>query len=106
MRVDGVSLSVAPGQMVALVGRSGSGKSTLANLIPRFYRHNSGQILIDGVDVEDYTLLNLRRNIALVTQQVVLFNDTIANNIAYGALSTAPREAIAKAAGSLCERVH
>ncbi|HNO13898.1 MAG TPA: lipid A export permease/ATP-binding protein MsbA [Accumulibacter sp.] len=96
--LDGVSLSVAPGQMVALVGRSGSGKSTLANLIPRFYRHNSGQILIDGVDVEDYTLLNLRRNIALVTQQVVLFNDTIANNIAYGALSTAPREAIAKAA--------
>jgi subfamily B ATP-binding cassette protein MsbA len=77
--------------MVALVGRSGSGKSTLANLIPRFYHHAEGQILIDGIDVEDYALRNLRRHVAVVTQQVTLFNDTVANNIAYGDLAGAPR---------------
>ena len=96
--LDEVSFSVEPGQMVALVGRSGSGKSTLANLIPRFYNHDAGQILIDGIDVENFTLRNLRRHLALVTQQVVLFNDTIASNIAYGDLSTTPREAIEQAA--------
>ena len=96
--LDNVSFSIEPGQMVALVGRSGSGKSTLANLIPRFYHHDTGQILIDGADVENYTLRNLRRHIALVTQQVVLFNDTIANNIAYGDLADAPRADIEKAA--------
>ena len=88
--------------MIALVGRSGSGKSTLASLIPRFYHHDSGQILIDGIDVEDYTLRNLRRHIALVTQQVVLFNDTVASNIAYGDLAAAPRSAIEKAAAAAC----
>ena len=96
--LDHVSFSIEPGQMVALVGRSGSGKSTLASLIPRFYNHDSGQILIDGVDVEDYRLRNLRRHIALVTQQVVLFNDTVTRNIAYGDLASAPRAAIEKAA--------
>ncbi len=96
--LDSVSFTVEPGQMVALVGRSGSGKSTLANLIPRFYHHDRGQILIDGVDVEDYTLRNLRRHIALVTQQVTLFNDTVANNIAYGDLAGLPRAAVEAAA--------
>jgi subfamily B ATP-binding cassette protein MsbA len=90
--------------MVALVGRSGSGKSTLANLIPRFYNHDAGQILLDGIDVEKYTLRNLRRHIALVTQQVVLFNDTVANNIAYGDLSGAPRAAVEQAAADAFAR--
>ena len=96
--LNDVDLTVEPGQMVAIVGRSGSGKSTLASLIPRFYHHQDGQILIDGVDVEDYTLRNLRRHIALVTQQVVLFNDTIAANIAYGDLAESPRADIERAA--------
>ena len=93
-----VSFKVEPGQMVALVGRSGSGKSTLANLIPRFYHHTSGEILLDGVEVEQYRLLNLRRHIAQVTQHVTLFSDTVANNIAYGDLAGAPRADIEKAA--------
>jgi subfamily B ATP-binding cassette protein MsbA len=96
--LDNVNLTVEPGQMVAIVGRSGSGKSTLVGLIPRFYHHSEGKILIDGVDVEDYTLKNLRQHIALVTQQVVLFNDTIAANIAYGDLADSPRADIERAA--------
>ena len=96
--LDDISFSVEPGQMVALVGRSGSGKSTLANLIPRFYHHDKGEILIDGVEVEQYKLLNLRKHIAQVTQHVTLFSDTVANNIAYGDLAGAPREDIEKAA--------
>ncbi|WP_432218388.1 lipid A export permease/ATP-binding protein MsbA [Pseudomonas kribbensis] len=96
--LDNISFSAEPGQMVALVGRSGSGKSTLANLIPRFYHHDKGEILIDGVEVEQYKLLNLRRHIAQVTQHVTLFSDTVANNIAYGDLAGAPREDIEKAA--------
>jgi len=93
-----VSFTVEPGQMVALVGRSGSGKSTLASLIPRFYHHEHGQILLDGVDVEDYRLTNLRRHIALVTQQVTLFNDSVLRNIAYGDLADAPLADIQRAA--------
>jgi subfamily B ATP-binding cassette protein MsbA len=93
-----ISFTIEPGQMVALVGRSGSGKSTLANLVPRFYHHEAGQILLDGADVESYTLRNLRRHIALVTQQVTLFNDTVANNIAYGDLAGAPLDDIRRAA--------
>jgi len=96
--LKGISFTAEPGQMVALVGRSGSGKSTLANLIPRFYHHEAGQILLDGEDVETYTLRNLRRHIALVTQQVTLFNDTVANNIAYGDLAGAPLADIREAA--------
>ncbi len=96
--LDDIDMTVEPGQMIALVGRSGSGKSTLAGLIPRFYRHEHGQILIDGVDVEEFTLRNLRRHIALVTQQTSLFNDSVANNIAYGDLAGTPRAKIEQAA--------
>lgn len=96
--LDDISFTVEPGQMVALVGRSGSGKSTLVGLIPRFYQHEQGQILLDGIDVEEYRLRNLRRHIAQVSQHVTLFNDTIARNIAYGDLADAPREAIEAAA--------
>ena len=93
-----IEFTAQPGQMIALVGRSGSGKSTLANLIPRFYPHTTGDILLDGVDVRDYTLKNLRQHIALVSQQISLFNDSIANNIAYGDLAGTPREAVIAAA--------
>jgi subfamily B ATP-binding cassette protein MsbA len=81
----GVSFSVGVGQMVAIVGRSGAGKTTLANLIPRFYDVTGGAILIDGVDIRDVTMRSLRAQIGMVTQETVLFDDTIANNIAYGA---------------------
>lgn len=96
-----ISLTVRPGQTVALVGRSGSGKSTLVNLLPRFYEPESGEILLDGVPLKDYQLASLRRQIAAVSQKVVLFDDTIANNIAYGVCRDRSRveiEAAAKAA--------
>ena len=93
-----ISFKAEKGQMIALVGRSGSGKSTLANLIPRFYEHQQGQILLDGVEVSDFTLKNLRRHMALVTQQVSLFNDTVAKNIAYGDLAEASVDEIKAAA--------
>ena len=79
-----ISLEIPSGQVVALVGASGSGKSTLANLVPRFYSPSSGRIKLDGVDLADLTLTSLRANIALVSQEVVLFNDSVAANIAYG----------------------
>jgi len=94
----GINLTIEPGQTVALVGASGSGKTTLANLIPRFYDYQRGQILLDGVELSRYRLANLRQHIALVTQHVTLFNDTIANNIAYGALQSCTREQIEHAA--------
>jgi subfamily B ATP-binding cassette protein MsbA len=93
-----VSLNVGAGQSLALVGLSGSGKSTLVSLISRFYDHSEGEILLDGVDVREYTLENLRDKMALVTQQVTLFNDTIFNNIAYGKMAGASREKVRAAA--------
>ncbi len=96
--LQGVSLDIRPGQTVALVGPSGSGKSTLAALIPRFYSPDSGRIIIDGEDIQDLTLASLRRNIALVSQEVVLFNDTVAANIAYGASAGATETEIIAAA--------
>ena len=80
----GVSLEVSAGESLAIVGRSGSGKSTLVNLLPRFYDVSAGQVRIDGRDVRDYELANLREQIAVVSQDVVLFDDTIRNNIAFG----------------------
>jgi subfamily B ATP-binding cassette protein MsbA len=84
--LQNVSLTIRPGQTVALVGRSGSGKTTLASLIARFYDVEDGEILLDGRNVKDYSLKSLRRQIALVSQQVTLFNDTLRNNVAYGDL--------------------
>jgi len=98
--LDGVSLRCAPGTVTALVGRSGGGKSTLANLIPRFHEPDSGSVLLDGQPLADYALTSLREQIAWVGQQVVLFNDSLARNIAYGALATASRAAIESAARS------
>ncbi|HEB26197.1 MAG TPA: lipid A export permease/ATP-binding protein MsbA [Porticoccus sp.] len=102
--INGIDLKVAAGETIALVGRSGSGKTTLVSLIPRFYNHGEGKILLDGMDVNDYKLENLRSHIALVSQKVTLFNDTVYNNIAYGALAKcSPEEvrAAAKAAHAL-----
>jgi subfamily B ATP-binding cassette protein MsbA len=82
--LDGVSLTVSAGQMVAIVGRSGAGKTTLVNLLPRFYDVTGGAILLDGVDIRDVTLASLRAQIGIVTQETVLFDDTIAANIAFG----------------------
>ena len=93
-----ISFTAKAGDTVALVGASGGGKSTLVNLVSRFYRYEQGEILLDGVNINAYQLGNLRHQIALVNQQVTLFNDTIANNIAYGALVGASREAITQAA--------
>ncbi|MCW8917585.1 MAG: lipid A export permease/ATP-binding protein MsbA [Gammaproteobacteria bacterium] len=93
-----IDLQIAPGQSVAFVGRSGSGKSTLVSLLARFYDVTTGQILIDGHDIRELPLERLRAQIALVTQHITLFNDTIANNIAYGSLGSASREAIIQAA--------
>jgi len=98
LALDTVSLTIAPGETIALVGTSGSGKTTFANLVPRFYHPTSGRIQLDGIDLEDLTLASLRTNIALVSQDVVLFNDSVAANIAYGVMrDTAESEIIAAA---------
>lgn len=96
--LEDISLRLPAGSVTALVGHSGSGKTTLAGLLPRFYHYEKGHILLDGYELSDYQLDNLREQIALVSQEVVLFNDTIAGNIAYGALSETDRETITAAA--------
>lgn len=93
-----INLHLPAGSVTALVGRSGSGKTTLAGLLPRFYNYTQGSILLDGCELTEYRLDKLREQIALVSQEVVLFNDTIAGNIAYGALAGADRSAIIQAA--------
>jgi subfamily B ATP-binding cassette protein MsbA len=98
LALAGIDLAIAPGESVAVVGPSGSGKTTLVNLVPRFYRPTEGHILLDGHDLADLALSSLRANIALVSQDVVLFNDTVAANIAYGVMNGATRDAIVAAA--------
>ena len=93
-----VSLDIPAGQTVALVGASGGGKSTMANLVPRFYSPTSGRITLDGHDLSDLTLASLRANIALVSQEVVLFNDTVSANIAYGQMREVSEAEIVAAA--------
>jgi len=93
-----VSTSVMPGKSLAIVGHSGSGKSTLVSLLPRFFDVDGGEILLDGVPIKDLTLRNLRDNISLVSQDVVLFNDTIANNLRYGQLRDHSDEDVMRAA--------
>jgi len=97
-----INLSIRAGEAVALVGRSGSGKSTLIQLLARFYPVQQGQITLDGVPIGDYRLGNLRGQLAMVSQNVTLFNDTVFNNIAYGDLASASRDAVIVA----CESAH
>jgi subfamily B ATP-binding cassette protein MsbA len=94
----GVTLTIPPGQTVAFVGRSGSGKSTLCSLLPRFYDPTAGSVRLDGHDVRDYRLADLRRQVALVDQNVVLFNASVADNIAYGVRDQVSREQVMEAA--------
>ena len=96
--LNSIDLAIAPGETVALVGASGSGKTTLANLLPRFYTPTDGRILLDGNDIASLKLAALRANIALVSQDVVLFNDSVAANIAYGAMKQVARADIIAAA--------
>ena len=96
--LNNVSFQVPAGGTVAIVGRSGSGKSTLVGLLPRFYDVDAGSVCLDGLDIREYRLRDLRRQLSLVSQDVQLFDDTIANNIAFGALADAPCAAVEAAA--------
>jgi subfamily B ATP-binding cassette protein MsbA len=96
--LQGVSFSVPAGHTVALVGPSGSGKTSIANLVPRFYAPTSGRILLDGIDTRELTLRSLRANIAVVSQDVVLFNDTVRANIAYGVVPPPADDSVLEAA--------
>ncbi|WP_296491956.1 lipid A export permease/ATP-binding protein MsbA [Rhodoferax sp.] len=98
MALENLNLSIGAGQTVALVGASGGGKTTISALIPRFYRVSAGHIRIDGIDINDLTLSSLRHNIALVSQDIVLFNSTIEANIAFGSRDTCSREDVIRAA--------
>lgn len=98
LAINNVSFRIAPGEKVALVGRSGGGKSTLVNLLPRFYELQQGIILLDGVDIRALTIRNLRQQFSLVSQEVVLFNDTVFNNIAYGDLRNSTETQVIEAA--------
>ena len=100
LALKNINLTIEAGQTVALVGRSGSGKSTLASLLMRFYEHQEGEINLDGQSINQYSLNTLRNQFALVSQQVVLFDDSIANNIAYGAIGEVTRAEIEAAAKS------
>ncbi len=100
--LSGLSFKVKAGETVAFVGRSGAGKSTLVNLIPRFYEIAEGDIFIDGIKVKDMTLASLRQSFAFVSQQVILFNDTVANNIAYGLENVSEQEIIEAAEMAYC----
>jgi subfamily B ATP-binding cassette protein MsbA len=97
-----INFKINPGETIALVGRSGSGKTSLVNLLPRFYELNSGQILIDGVDNHKYHLNELRNQFAFVSQHVNLFNDSVANNIAYGKFQETSNDQIKEAAKAAC----
>lgn len=92
-----VDLTINAGEMVAIVGSSGSGKTTLVNLLPRFYEPTAGRILIDGVDIQSFTLASLRAMIGIVSQDVVLFDDTVSNNIAFGRRGAMQAEIVAAA---------
>jgi len=97
--LEGISFNIKPGEKVALVGKSGGGKTTLINLLPRFYEFEQGQILLDGINIKDLKLRNLRNQYSLVSQDTILFNDTIMNNIAYGAIDrSVNKEEVKKAA--------
>lgn len=96
--LQNITFTVQPGEVVALVGRSGSGKSTLVNLLPRFYAQFTGDILLDDISIHAYRLADLRRQFALVSQHVVLFNDTLRNNIAYGSFNAVSLEEVRAAA--------
>jgi subfamily B ATP-binding cassette protein MsbA len=96
--LNNISLTIAPGEKVALVGKSGGGKTTLANLLPRFYELQQGITMLDGLDIRAMTLKSLRQQFSMVSQEVVLFNDTVFNNIAYGSLSKASEAEVIAAA--------